>query len=451
MRVLSAVDRIAELAGALRAAAAAWASGDVYDEGEATRLRHHAIAACHAHYRAAIPAYRRMCDDAGVGDDAGFAMIVELCSVGDDWFKSYDSTWLETGDFASMGRWLGDACAEGAAGAVAADAGGVDDWLERLERAGVQVLYSSGTSGKLSFVPRGPASWEAYRANGASYLMSRLQRMGLDLSAMDAIVLGFRGGRMGIQRAGVEIARWVPRVEYLYDFELRADTLRESLRARTPEGARSLGAPLSAGGAAAGEADGREAAYARILAACRCATAAGRAVWLFGAPYQVKELCARAEAARAPRFAPGSVVTLGGGWKSFEGERVERAALAATIEGALGVEAERVMEAYSMVELNSPLMCCEAGRFHVPPLLEPLVYDEALMPREAGPDVTGIFGFLDATATSYPGFVVTGDEVHLVREGCPCGLVGPAIVGEIRRAPGHEVRGCGGILATVRA
>jgi hypothetical protein len=38
-----------------------------------------------------------------------------------------------------------------------------------------------------------------------------------------------------------------------------------------------------------------------------------------------------------------------------------------------------------------------------------------------------------------------------VREHCPCGLVGPAIVGEVRRAAGHEARGCGGILATVRA
>jgi len=448
---VSAMQRIAELGGALRAAAAAWASGDAYDEGEATRLRHRAIAACHAHYRAAVPAYRRMCDDAGVGDDPGFATIVESCTVGDDWFKSYDTAWLEAGDFGAMGRWLGDACAEGAAGAAAAGAGGVDDWLERLERAGVHVLYSSGTSGKLSFVPRGPASWESYTANGPSYLMARLQRMGLNLSAMDAVVLGFRGGRMGIQRAGVEIARWVARVEYLYDFEIRADTLREALRTRTPEEARRARAALSAEGATASEADGREAAYARVLAACRRATAAGRAVWLFGAPYQVKELCALAEAARAPRFAPGSVVTLGGGWKSFEGERVERAALAATIERALGVGAGRVMEAYSMVELNSPLMCCEAGRFHVPPLLEPLVYDEALVPRAAGPDVTGVFGFLDATATSYPGFVVTGDEVRLVRECCPCGLVGPAIAGEVRRAPGREVRGCGGILATVRA
>jgi hypothetical protein len=440
---VSAVERIVEMAGALRAAAAAWASGDGYDEGEATRLRRLAIAACHAHYRAAVPAYRRMCDDAGIGDEAELATIVESCTVGDEWFKSYDVAWLEAGDFEAMGRWLGDACTEGAAGAAAAaGAGGVDEWLERLERAGLHVLYSSGTSGMLWLVPRDRASWEAYAANGPSYLMARVQRMGVDLGTMDAVVLGFRGGRMGIQRAGAEIARWVGRVEYLHDFEIRADTLREALRARNSVGAE---------GVAWGGAGGRESAYERMLAACARATAAGRGVWLFGAPYQVKELCARAEAARAPQLAPGSVVTLGGGWKSFEGERVGRAGLAAAIERALGVGQARVMEAYSMVELNSPLMCCEAGRFHVPPLLEPVVYDEALVPQQAGPEVTGIFGFLDATATSYPGFVVTGDEVQLVRERCPCGLVGPAISGEVRRAPGRELRGCGGVLATVRA
>ena len=164
--MVSAVERIVELGGALRAAAAAWASGDGYDEGEATWLRHLAIAACHAHYRAAVPAYRRMCDDAGVGDDTEFATIVESCTVGDEWFKSYDAAWLEAGDFEAMGRWLGDACTEGAAGAAAAGAGGVDDWLERLERAGVHVLYSSGTSGKLSFVPRGRQAGRRTRRTG---------------------------------------------------------------------------------------------------------------------------------------------------------------------------------------------------------------------------------------------------------------------------------------------
>ena len=49
---------IHELGGQLRASANAWAACDgSFDERAATRLRHHAIARCHAYYRATIPAY----------------------------------------------------------------------------------------------------------------------------------------------------------------------------------------------------------------------------------------------------------------------------------------------------------------------------------------------------------------------------------------------------------
>jgi hypothetical protein len=101
-----------------------------------------------------------------------------------------------------------------------------------------------------------------------------------------------------------------------------------------------------------------------------------------------------------------------------------------------------------MVELNSPLMRCAEGRFHVPPLLIPVIFDETLSPTD---DAEGIFGFVDPTAISYPGTLVSGDRVRLRRAPCECGLSGHTIEGEVRRAKGVEVRGCGGILATVRA
>jgi hypothetical protein len=157
------------------------------------------------------------------------------------------------------------------------------------------------------------------------------------------------------------------------------------------------------------------------------------------------------QAVGAGPLRPGSVVTLGGGWKSFEDQRVDRAVLCELIRATLGVPPARLLEAYAMVELNTPLMRCPTGRYHVPPILEPWMFDEALLPLEPGLDVTGTFGFMDPTATSFPAFLVTGDQVRLVRQCCPCGLQGPAIVGEVQRAVGHETRGCGGILATVRA
>jgi hypothetical protein len=433
---------IHELAGMLRAAANAWAARDgTFDEVETARLRHRAIALCHAHYRAAIPAYRRLCVEAGVGDEAPLAVLAERCTVTDDLFKSYDAAWLEAHDFPALSAWLHDICADPVP-VEAAAARDVDDWLDRLERGGLQVLYSSGTSGKLSFVPRGEASWGAYRANGPSYLMHQVQRLGLDLSNMDGAVLGFRGGRMGIQRAGVELARYIADVHYLYDREIRAEMLRALLTVRPPLGHDPSRTTLT---------PDQDEAYRALLAALRRASDRGRAVWLFGAPYQVTQLCRLAQTAGVPPLRAGSVVTLGGGWKSFEGQRVDRPVLCALIESALGVRAERVLEAYAMVELNTPLMRCADGRYHVPPILEPVLFDEALLPMAPGPETTGTFGFMDPTATSFPSFFVTGDEVRLLRQDCPCGLVGPALVGEVRRAAGREVRGCGGILATVRA
>jgi hypothetical protein len=430
------------LAGQLRAAANAWAAGDdSFDEPEATRLRRRAIALCHAHYRVAIAAYRRLSAEAGIADDVPLAVLAERCTVTDDLFKSYDAAWVGARDFAALTGWLQDLCAEPVP-ADAAAAHDIDDWLDRLQRGGLHVLYSSGTSGKLSFVPRGEASWEAYRANGPSYLMHQIVRLGIDLSAMDGAVLGFRGGRMGIQRAGPELSRYLADVHYLYDQELRAEMLRALLTARSAAAAEAARAALGMG---------QDEAYRNFLGALRRATERGRAVWLFGAPYQVKALCTLMQAVGSTALRPGSVVTLGGGWKSFEGQRVDRPALCEMIQAALGVPPARVLEAYAMVELNTPLMRCGDGRYHVPPILEPWLFDEALLPLAPGMDVTGTFGFMDPTATSYPAFVVTGDEVRLVRERCPCGLVGPAILGDVRRAAGHEVRGCGGILATVRA
>ena len=61
------------------------------------------------------------------------------------------------------------------------------------------------------------------------------------------------------------------------------------------------------------------------------------------------------------------------------------------------------------------------------------------------------FGFLDPFAICYPGFLITGDLVDLVFDECPCGRKGYALEGEIRRAPGKEVKGCGGIMASVKA
>jgi len=62
------------------------------------------------------------------------------------------------------------------------------------------------------------------------------------------------------------------------------------------------------------------------------------------------------------------------------------------------------------------------------------------MPAEYGE--WGRYAFLDASAQSYPGFIISGDRVRMF-EHCPvCDRPGPVLDREIERAKGEEVRGC---------
>ena len=77
-------------------------------------------------------------------------------------------------------------------------------------------------------------------------------------------------------------------------------------------------------------------------------------------------------------------------------------------------------------------------------LFKPLVLNSSLTP--AGYGEKGRFAFLDGLAGSYPGFIITGDEV-LMLEHCPvCDRLGPVLEPEMKRVPSEEVRGCSEVI-----
>ncbi len=94
--------------------------------------------------------------------------------------------------------------------------------------------------------------------------------------------------------------------------------------------------------------------------------------------------------------------------------------------------------------------CPEGHYFHVPyTWFKPLVLDRSLVP--AGYDEWGRFAFLDSLAYSYPGFIITGDEVRML-EHCPvCDRPGPVLEPEVRRVASVEMRGCSEELRRVLA
>jgi hypothetical protein len=345
----------------------------------------------------------------------------------------------------------------------------IDEWAERLGASGIKLVYSSGTSGSFSFVPREETDWTVAKdiniACLAPFLISRLTSASAQLLMKimspdtlaktvtkpglpdyDGIFLGFRRGSMGNQVLISELAPLFKRHSFLYDVDITATALRTLTTGAHNQQESELLDRLR--NQVSGT--GKEENYHRIIKNIREASDAGYKVFIFGAPYQFKELCEAAAGTGKPlTLKKGSLVLFGGGWKSFSGETVVREQLVSSISKAFGLSPEMVLEGYSMTEISVLMLRCDNGRFHIPPLIEPVIYDEELNPV-TGWDIRGTFGFLDPLALSYPGFIISGDTVHMVDSECECGLSGPAIT-EIGRASGQELKGCGGIMSSMKA
>jgi hypothetical protein len=449
-----------------------WAAGSTFDPAHARQSRRDVVRRNHRHYRNRIPLYRQITDRAGVNDDASFDTLAHSMLLPDVIFKSYPQSLLDKRDFAGMNQWLRTIFHDEVT-TPTDDLETVDDWLASLEERGIHVAYSSGTSGNLSFVPRDSYGWWLFREGSLHYAPFLLARRGviggvkaplamfagrtlsparfrqifnrLGLGDFDGIFLNFSGGNQGTQLVGQELAKRVRKANFLYPTKISATAIRALARAQASPAERAqtemfLDATVRR----------KEENFERMLRATRTAIDDGQRLMVFGAPFLVKEFCDRILASGKPVALPaGSIVGYGGGWKTFDGEALSELALLDLIERAIGVKKQFVIEAYSMTEIGAIMMKCVHGRFHVPPQLETIILDDALEPVE-GEDVTGILGVMDPFAVSYPGFLITGDNVHRTRSLCPCGLDGETIL-SVSRAQGAEVKGCGGIVATVDA
>jgi hypothetical protein len=250
---------------------------------------------------------------------------------------------------------------------------------------------------------------------------------------------------MGIQLVGQVLGKVLRRNHYLYEIAMNASALRAITRGVKSDEERKLVETFHSE-----TVKKKEENYSRIISELKQVTAKGRKVFIFGAPYQMKELCELISLGdKRIALKEGSLMLFGGGWKAFTGERIERETLVKMISDTFNVPDTQIIEGYSMTEINGVIVRCEHGRFHLPPMIEPVILDDDLSPL-TGNDIRGAFGFLDPFAVSYPGFIISGDNVRLQTGECACGLMGPAVM-NIERAPGREVRGCGGIMAQVRA
>jgi hypothetical protein len=462
--------KISHIQNELIATSQSWALNQRFDSSKAIELRRQALLLNHAYYLKNIPVYKKVASAEGIGATTDIETLKRTLIFPDEIFKSYSQEWLDNLDFARMNGWLAGVYHQPVDVDVR-EVRSIDDWLECLGTAGIDVTFSSGTSGLFSFVPRDKANRDLLKMANicclAPLLMNR--KIGLSpnnfalkqalkmlspetlskvvgkngLPGFDAFFLGFRQGKMGNQSLMQELAPVFRKHFVLYNTDLRASVLR-SLRqaARTPDAQILVD---SFQNQVVGQ---RELNYLRLIEQIKTSIHEGQKTFIFGAPYQFKELCDFA-CHQKITLKKGSIILFGGGWKSFSGEAMQREDLVKKISDCFDLPNESILEGYSMTEISMLMIRCEHGYFHVPPIIEPVIFDDELNPIE-GKDIQGVFGFLDPLAVTYPGFIISGDHVHLVDGECRCGLVGPALT-DIGRARSREVKGCGGIMGSITA
>jgi long-chain-fatty-acid---luciferin-component ligase len=164
-------------------------------------------------------------------------------------------------------------------------------------------------------------------------------------------------------------------------------------------------------------------------------------VGIVGPPALVLELARTAAARRSRVEGDRLTIVTAGGWKRATGDEIDRDTFEERVGEAFAVPDRRQLrDVFNQVELNTVLFECEAHRKHLPPWLHVTVREPRHL-TPVGENTYGIMSYLDASATSFPCFVIANDVGMLENGQCDCGRVG-RIIQILRRIRNDESWGC---------
>ncbi|MDE8650883.1 hypothetical protein [Novosphingobium album (ex Liu et al. 2023)] len=405
------------------------------EEREALQLK--ALQLRFARMRDRVPALQKLADRQGVDHIATLHDVLPVC-FDHRVLKNYPLSVLENRDFPRLTRWLDKLTMHDLSRVDLAGLETIDDWLDRLDRFGMLVTYSSGTTGKLSFVPRSRDEFGAWRAN---YFEVNRAACGIDsyTTRLPMFNPTYRTGHQtAIKMMGlfqVEAAGGWDHYHTLYPGRMSADllALAGKLQAAEDKGdVASLGldpALLELRREMIEQGRRREedmeAWFGAVIRDFR-----GRQVRM-GGMFADMFRVARAglEKGMKCEFAPGSVMVGGGGMKGYKDAPAD---WEDQIKRFFGIAKLGNLYGFSECIGNAPL--CDAGFFHFMPYAIPIVTtpDMQALPRE-GVQI-GRMVLIDLLAESCWGGFASGDIVTIHwDEDCPCGWKGPRVEKTIQR------------------
>ncbi len=359
-------------------------------------------------------------------------------------YKSYPLSYLEKNKFKQLTKWLNGLTSEDLSGVDASACTSIDQWIDLLEdTTNLTLCHSSGTTGKLSFLPRNKTE-----ADAPNLLMRNLIRdwfgdnSGPDMmkNPLPLVFPSYKRGYQTMIRTSQSQVKSFGITEenslYLYDDILSADIASLGGRIKAAEARGELGdlkisEDLIAKKDIFIEREMVKQQRTKEFYAEAVERFGGKPIYMCTVWTMLYEAMSEAKAQGYTNiFGEDSVLITGGGNKGVELPEGWKE----MIYEVTGFK--RAYELYGMSEMTTPFVQCEHGNYHIPPTIVPFVLDpisgEAL-PRE-GKQV-GRFAFLDLMPATYWGGFISGDEVTLggYDHTCECGRKGAYVGGEVRR------------------
>ncbi|MHB1314313.1 MAG: LuxE/PaaK family acyltransferase [Christensenellales bacterium] len=149
-----------------------------------------------------------------------------------------------------------------------------------------------------------------------------------------------------------------------------------------------------------------------------------------------------------------SKLLLGGGWKQFSSEEIDRQDFYDLIKETLGIEKQQCLEFYSAVEHPLPYCKCRNGHFHVPIYSRVIIRDVVTLEPVAN-GKSGLLSFVSPLVSSMPLTSVVTDDIAVLCSGADCGcgiktpyfdLLGRAGVMQIKTCTTEAAELMGGAL-----
>jgi len=130
----------------------------------------------------------------------------------------------------------------------------------------------------------------------------------------------------------------------------------------------------------------------------------------------------------------GSKIMLGGGWKQFYKEKVDKVTFYQTAKDVLGVDEKDIVEFFGAAE-HAILYCdCPNHHFHIPVYGRAMIRDVYTL-KALGKDQTGLINLMTPMVRSAPLLSIMTDDLGVIRDGssCGCGCTSPylEIIGRV--------------------